>query len=287
MPDAHNANDNLLDSVCCPACDTRFRCQFSDLAIADGLLRCGVCQHVFNATEQLTPAQREAFDALVASTANTTPAQDSPEPDSNDSDETGAAGSDKKLGPELLEGLSTNDHGFEFHQSRARRRWPWLLVNSLALIALLAQWAYWQRSDLLSHPNLPPEIKAFALSQCAQLSLTCLPNQAPPGPQPSSDIISQKLLVRPHPDVADALKVDAILLNKADGARDFPLLQLRFSNIHGIELASRLFYPSEYLAGELNALSQLDSGQPVHIALEIAAPAADAVNYELRLFSRP
>ena len=276
MPDDQSTKPAILESVSCPACETRFRCQLSDLAIANGLLRCGVCQHVLNAAEQLTEAQRDAYEALSKPTSDTALDNHAPE----DSD-------DVRRGSELLEGLTTNDHGFEFHRPQARRRWHWIAFNIAALLTLLGQGAYWQRSYLLGLPNLSTETKQHILLQCERLSIDCTLKQPQTSPQPSRDIVSQKLLVRPHPTVADALQVDAILLNRGDRSADFPLLRLRFSNIHGIELASRIFHPSEYLAGELNALSQLNSGQPVHIALEIVAPAPEAVNYELALFSRP
>ena len=32
----------------CPHCDTRFRVTDAQLTIADGMVRCGICEHVFN-----------------------------------------------------------------------------------------------------------------------------------------------------------------------------------------------------------------------------------------------
>ena len=84
--------------------------------------------------------------------------------------------------------------------------------------------------------------------------------------------------------MSNALRVDAILVNRSPEERAFPLLELRFSDMYGSEVARRLFTPAEYLAGELNALSQLPSQQPVHIALDIVDPGSAAVNYQIALF---
>ena len=258
-------NDDDKDatpSVICPACETRFRYLPEQLDAAGGLLRCGVCQEVFNAKEQL---------GLIDDSPLPNPAD---EPDDSPSPRQGA---------ELLEGLSTDDHGFEHHQTPPPRRWPWAILSLLAALLLIAQLAYWQRDPLLVHPKLPASWKVQALSLCATLELRCRrdDNQRP---QASEAFISQKLMVRAHPDVSNALRVDAILVNRSPEKRAFPLLELRFSDMYGSEVARRLFTPAEYLAGELNALSQLPSQQPVHIALDIVDPGSAAVNYQIALF---
>ena len=262
VSDNDDNNDTTVPSVVCPACETRFRYQPEQLDAAGGLLRCGVCQEVFNAKEQL---------GLIDESPLPDPAS---EPDDSPSPRQGA---------ELLEGLSTDDHGFEHHQPRPARRWPWVMFSLLATLLLVAQLAYWQRDQILAHPKLPANWKTQALALCSTLGLRCSgdDNHAP---QPSEAFISQKLMVRPHPEVSNALRVDVILVNRSPKKRALPLLELRFSDMHGTEVARRLFAPAEYLAGELNALSQLPSQQPVHIALDIVDPGSAAVNYQIALF---
>ncbi len=283
--DNQPSTEHDLDGVVCPACETRFRCQLTQLALAEGLLRCGVCQQVFNALPQLSQAQRQQLRQLSEPQLAEPKAAPAAEPTIDTAPATESETAGPRRGQELLEGLNTVDHGFEFHRAPQRRRWPWLLLNFTAILLLFSQLAYWQRDRLLDEPRLPSGARQTLQRLCQQYLNDCAGETSSPSMEQSRDIVSQKLLVRPHPEASGALQVDAILLNRSDSSRDFPLLRLRFSNIHGDEIASRLFQPSEYLAGELNALSQLQSRQPVHIALEIVDPGSAAVNYQLELFS--
>ena len=96
-----------------------------------------------------------------------------------------------------------------------------------------------------------------------------------------SEIETTNLIVRNHPHVGEALLVDAILINKAPFEQPFPDLILSFSKLDETPVASRRFTPKEYLGGELAGMKYIPERQPVHIALEIADPGPDAVNYTL------
>lgn len=96
-----------------------------------------------------------------------------------------------------------------------------------------------------------------------------------------SQILATNLIVRNHPDVENALMVDAILINNAPFEQPFPDLILSFSKIDETPVATRRFTPKEYLAGELAGMQYIPERQPVHITLEISDPGPDAVNYTL------
>lgn len=95
------------------------------------------------------------------------------------------------------------------------------------------------------------------------------------------EIETTNLIVRNHPQVGEALLVDAILINKAPFEQPFPDLILSFSKLDETSVASRRFTPKEYLGGELAGMKYIPERQPVHIALEIADPGPEAVNYTL------
>ncbi len=94
-------------------------------------------------------------------------------------------------------------------------------------------------------------------------------------------IKSSNLVVRSHPDFNSALVVDAIIYNRASFAQPFPLLEVRFADINGQPLASRVFKPGEYLSGELAGRTEMPPQVPIHIALDILDPGTRAVNYSL------
>jgi Protein of unknown function (DUF3426) len=92
-------------------------------------------------------------------------------------------------------------------------------------------------------------------------------------------IQSRNLVVRSHPDVPGALLVDALIINEAPFPQPFPLIELRFSSLTGSLVAGRRFNPEEYLSGDLDGAQTMQPRTPIHIALEIDDPGADAVNY--------
>ncbi|QQD19413.1 zinc-ribbon domain-containing protein [Spongiibacter nanhainus] len=320
------------DSVTCPECLTRFRVDAEQLALANGLLRCGVCSHVFNARDDgpgsdIDDEARQDAEDTQGDSADTQSFPDAPSPEPLDAQLTDKASPAQSQGEAhgdssniespaneqtevespvhstvqstgnqppknkadiLLEGLSTVNHDFEHHQHHRRaRRWPWLLLNLVALLVLAGQVAYWQRDALLASPARDTVLIAcqwLALPCEAQSSTATSPAGSTPSAKPSQ-VSTSRLLVRKHPERDQALIVDTILINRGEQTVAFPPLLLRFSDINGQEVASRIFTPSDYLHGELNALSDLAPQQPVHIALEIVDPGAAAVNYELEVLA--
>lgn len=265
MSTEHHTPTDVAESVSCPQCMTRFRLKPQQLNAAGGLVRCGVCMSIFNATTANTPKahlstaapQQAALESAKTSHAEGDAAADSP--------------------LDLIAGLSTLNHDFEHHRQRHQpRRWPWIMANFVALLALAGQVALWQKDAVFASPA------GDYLQQLCPLHPLLCENKAPEARQ-LGDVVSTHLLVRKHPSVANALIVDTILLNRSAEPGPFPALKLHFSDINGQTLASRVFQPREYLAGELNALSNLASQQPVHIALEIVDPGSNAVNYQLQL----
>ncbi|MET0356364.1 MAG: DUF3426 domain-containing protein [Cellvibrio sp.] len=97
----------------------------------------------------------------------------------------------------------------------------------------------------------------------------------------TSKILATNLVVRNHPNTANALMVDAILINNAAFEQPFPDLILSFSKLDETPVASRRFTPKEYIGGELAGMKYIPQRQPVHITLEISDPGPEAVNYTL------
>jgi len=91
------------------------------------------------------------------------------------------------------------------------------------------------------------------------------------------------LVVRSHPQQTDALLINVRLINSSAFAQTFPLLELRFSDINGNEIASRRFKPEEYLAGELSGLKKMPVNQAIQIELALVDPGKAAVNYQMQL----
>ncbi len=96
---------------------------------------------------------------------------------------------------------------------------------------------------------------------------------------------STNLVVRTHPERPGALKVDAILHNRANYPQPFPILELRFADFNGQNLSSLRFKPTDYLEGEVKAGDSMPPETPVHIRLEVLDPGVQAAGYSLEFHS--
>ena len=152
----------------------------------------------------------------------------------------------------------------------------WTGLSALALVALIGQIAWWQYPEL----NRIEPYRSFYDIACDYLGCRLPPQED------ISAIRASNLVVRSHPRQANALMVDVILQNTAPFAQEFPNLKLTFSNLQSELVAQRLFTPSEYLGGELAGQPTMPVKQPIHIALEIVDPGAEAVNYQIEVIGR-
>ncbi len=155
-------------------------------------------------------------------------------------------------------------------------RWlGWGLLNLLAAAALAGQYVWYHFDELARQEDYRPWFEEL----CPMLGCS-LPPRVDIG-----QIKSSNLVVRKHPEFSGALVVDAIIYNRTSFAQPFPLLELRFTDLNGLVVASRRFKPGEYLGGELAGQEQMPPQTPIHIALEILDPGPRAVNYSLSFHS--
>jgi predicted Zn finger-like uncharacterized protein len=89
----------------------------------------------------------------------------------------------------------------------------------------------------------------------------------------------RQLIVRKHPELPNALRVDAILGNPGDESRQLPALDLLFSNHLGEPVAQRSFIPREYLHGVDGDISELPAHSEIQISLQLQNPGPDAATY--------
>ncbi|MFT4776863.1 MAG: putative Zn finger-like uncharacterized protein [Oleispira sp.] len=153
--------------------------------------------------------------------------------------------------------------------------WLWLSGATIMICALVAQVGYFKFDDWSRHPHYRP---AYALS-CDLLNCQL------PAVQDVSKMKTQHFMVRPHPKVKQALYIDTLLINNADYQQPFPDLNLIFTGLNDQTIASRHFKPKEYLAGELAGSDSMPLNVPVHIAIEISNPGAEAVSYRIELIA--
>ena len=153
--------------------------------------------------------------------------------------------------------------------------WLWSSGAIIMMLALVAQVSYFKFDTWSRHPDYRA---SYALA-CQVIGCTL------PAIQDTSKMNTQHFMVRLHPEVKQALYIDTLLINNASYRQPFPDLKLIFTGLEDQVIASRRFKPKEYLAGELAGVSEMPLNVPIHIALEIVNPGAEAVSYRIELAS--
>lgn len=151
--------------------------------------------------------------------------------------------------------------------------WLWLSGALVMILTLVIQIGYFKFDSWSRHPQYRP---AYAMS-CQVIGCKL------PAVQDIARMTTQHFMVRLHPKVEQALYIDTLLVNTADYKQPFPDLNLVFTGLDDQTIASRHFKPSEYLAGELAGSNSMPLNVPIHIAIEIVNPGAEAVGYRIEL----
>ena len=88
-----------------------------------------------------------------------------------------------------------------------------------------------------------------------------------------------------HPNEKNALMVNITMKNHADFAQPYPIMQIKFSDVRGGNVAARRFLPAEYLPEELQRqdsqqLQLLEPDTNMTFTMEIQDPGKQAMTYE-------
>ena len=162
--------------------------------------------------------------------------------------------------------------------SRARgyRRLSMLPLALFLMAALAAQYVGYNFADLQHHPRMRTLLTWWCVwGECAA-----------PLRQDISALRSDQLVVRSHPEVAEALQVSFIFRNTATFEQSFPLVELNFTDRENRPVANRVFTPEEYLPEALQQYNTMPVNTPVQAELVLVDPGTEAVNYNL-VFRQP
>ena len=150
----------------------------------------------------------------------------------------------------------------------------WGLGLLLLLLVFVVQYSYFFRGDLAQHAQLKPWIENLCDIANCEIPV-------------NHDIRAIKLTRRDittHPKVKNALLISAALVNESQGAQPYPVMRIRLSDTTGQILASRNFYPREYLDADINLRKGMPASNPIQINLEIIDPGKNAINFEFDFF---
>jgi predicted Zn finger-like uncharacterized protein len=305
-----------IEKTRCPHCKSAFRVTSKQLTAARGMVRCGVCFRTFNARAHLesdlapnvtSPADEdiriddnfdlsrlsELGDTDQAEEETSPPPRPTPRPEIAQpaADQNRRNGEKESLLQSIPQAAETeldigNDEMAAWQNEsedridstpkselprQSRRNGLWLAGSLIALLAFTLQLLYFNSLQI----NRDSPLWSVAQPIC---SLIGCPLQEPTD---LARITTGDLLIRTHPTVANALFVDAVIVNQANFSQPFPRLRLIFENLQGETVAYRTFAPEEYLGGELANSHLMPPRRPVKLELEIVDPGKDAVSFRL------
>lgn len=267
--------------VRCPACLTQFRIRAEHLSAAAGRVRCGACGQAFDAVGRLSdqPLPPASTDTVpVISEPDTGESLDfnlSSERPGSLADDTAPADDDmphisSQIGGD--EPASDMDWpGLEEDEPRSRYTGRWLVVALLLMVTLAGQATWFHRDTVYEYfPRFIPWVERL----CERLQCQVYRQRQPA----AFELINRD--VRVHPVYEDALLVNATIANRADTRQPYPLIQLALFDTNGRPLGYREFAPNEYLDASLPVSAGMPPDTPIHVVLELSAPAEGAVSFE-------
>lgn len=245
----------------CPHCHTVFRISAEALEQADGRVRCGQCGRGFDARKRLQKELPFGAAGAPATGTDATPHQPQLLPD--------PPGRDSVAGV-LLSDLEPPAPPRERGRPTRRSLILWGLANSVLLLALCAQLLFVQRDAFAQNPAMRP----LVTDMCTLLGCELSPRRA----------VDRIELVRrnvyAHPNVEDALIIDARFVNNATFPQPYPVLTVSLGNLRGEPMIRRNFRPREYRP-ELDPNARMAPGSPAHVTLEVRDPGREARTFEL------
>lgn len=284
----------------CPTCNTRFKVSDEQLEVHQGLVRCGRCQAVFNATEYLQDEQPSPqLDLSMAEEAGPQLPADEPPVDESPSETIAATPEDAEPNlaeearyewrdPELqddgaaqtvtlAQAISVEEDANALPAETAKKKlvWPWLVGSLLLVLVLLAQAAYFFRVELAANqPGLKPALVSFCqLLQCSV-----------PLPQNASMMSIESSDLEAEPGQASVISLIALLRNHAPYAQAYPQLELTLTDAQEKPLARRTFLPAEYLKPGENKEQGLAANRELSVVLNLDTTDLKASGYRLLLF---
>ncbi|MFA7279978.1 MAG: DUF3426 domain-containing protein [Sterolibacterium sp.] len=270
----------------CPDCETSFRVTPEQLKAVQGKVRCGKCQHVFNAIETLLETTGEPGQA-PASLPDLLESEEFPREPSLFNEPAEGAVADLAVTdepePELESTTDTDEPAQEIepllHEEppgKTSLTWVWAIAALFALLLLLLQVLLHYRVEL---GVLLPDSKPLLRALCKPFDcVLLLPRMG--------DLISiESSDLRPAPN--GQLLLTATLKNRAPFAQTYPHLELTLTDTDDQALLRKVLAPEDYLPKDFKADGGFARNGEIAVTLAVVhehAANAAAAGYRLYLF---
>jgi predicted Zn finger-like uncharacterized protein len=273
----------------CPQCATTFRVSPQQLKVHRGEVRCGRCSTIF-----------DAFESLVAEPTTTTAKDTSPNPEPAPEPvaaETAATevaapadspATETSLAAQLRPDLRFTVPAFSPGAGKAKtkpakkaagKRWPWIALASVSVLALIAQAAYAYRAELTANTVIVwPETKPWFERACAELHCVMpLPRRVDLVGIDASDL-------QVDTGHANLMLLTATLKNRAAFTQEYPSLALTLMDSQDQALARRVLSPADYLDAKTDGRAGFAANADLAVKVFIDSREFKATGYRLFVF---
>ena len=146
----------------------------------------------------------------------------------------------------------------------------WSLAILLFTASLFAEYAWFNRNELITDPQLRPLVMQF----CDAVNCNTMELREPD----KIEMVTRNIYT--HPNVKNALMISGTLINHAEFEQAYPYILVDFSNVRGEVMASRTFGPEDYLQIKKSNLKPLLPRASIDFNMEIQDPGKNAMTYE-------
>ena len=261
----------------CPECNSVFRITEELLEIADGLVRCGLCDAVFDGKENLHEESEQQYSPdHDTSTDLQEPVEKIDEEDlyvTEDYSNEDHRDDDKTLiESEKVPSAIREDFGGGVLSKPANPLHAALWTGGAIALALvfLGQITYWQDTDVLPRTWVNNFCSVVGCKSDIERDLNAI------------KILNRNIFT--HPNVKNALMITSSFVNASENMQPFPLLQIALLNTQGEIVAIRRFSPEDYLVNKNLLTTTMKSNEPVGVRLEVFDPGSDVIAYEIEFY---
>lgn len=296
----------------CPSCNASFYVLPDQLAAHRGDVRCGKCEHVFNALDRLAEvadeetlkkpepipqapiveepiptdieiiAESDVTVSVEPETAIPAEIQDTPtqgadipnqEPPAISITDYSIPASASILSPTMMDDAAKNKTGKASGGSRSGfSKFLIFLLALILLLAGLAQAAYYLRSDIAARwPQYRPILEQACQHLQCKVEL----------PMNADLIVIDDSDLQEDLDRQGLIHLYATLINTADHAQTYPLLELTLTDANDKPLLRRVFKAQEYLPAGANIKRGVLSNEEINIKLSLTASGEAVAGYRL------
>ena len=274
----------------CPNCRAAFSITDQQLAIASGMVRCGVCEHVFDARLYLFKQAEEKLEEVDVTLESDPHARIDAEIDPLAEAEIIARQVNTRIpSDEVIEhDMATQEFAIEnlpeipkiiadqvsdLEHDRAKLN-PLTLLGFVAIGILLTTLSV-QAIAIYQQELLPTSLRT---KFCGWI--TCV--HKIPRALNQIEILNRSIYTHPHEK--NALMVTVTIINRAEFAQPYPVVELRFLDVAGEIMAARKFNPHDYLKESWHRQSIMQPARPTSIQLEVIDFGEDVIGYEFDFF---